>query len=500
MAPLLGARAGAQLGPVPVPAGNPITPEKTLLGMALFFEEQLSSDGTVACATCHLPEAGGSDPRDARAPGLDGLLGTLDDEFGSPGLVRQDAAGRFHPEGVFGLDRQVTARHAPTVLGAAYFRALFWDGRAGPEFTDLDGNVVLADGAALESQAVVPIVSPVEMAREGRTWSEVTERLARAVPLVLARDLPARLADFVRGAGYPELFARAFGDAAITRERIAMALATYERTLVPDHTPFDLGTLSDEELQGLQVFRAAQCDGCHPVDGGLFSDGDFHDIQLPGHPRRVKTPTLRNAALQPRHMSSGQHRTLDEVVTHYVKVGLAPPLTPEETRVLLAFLEHGLTDPRVAAREEPFDRPTLLGERAPFGANQFGSAAAGSGGRVPRLLAHAPPFLGNRDFALGIGDALGGAPAFLLVGLERTRGGTNLAGVPLHVVPGGALRLGLALAGQGPGAGFGTRALAVPAAPALIGRRAYVQGFVLDPGAAAGVAATRGAFLDLLGL
>lgn len=47
----------------PVPSGNPITVEKVLLGKALFWDEQLSSTGTIACGTCHMPEAGSSDPR-----------------------------------------------------------------------------------------------------------------------------------------------------------------------------------------------------------------------------------------------------------------------------------------------------------------------------------------------------------------------------------------------------------------------------------------------------
>src|SRR5262245_10982658 len=79
---LVATRAAAQdvIGEFPVvqiPKGNPLTPEKIRLGQALFHEEQLSSDDTVACATCHRLEAGGGDPRPAgRFPGEDGRLGT----------------------------------------------------------------------------------------------------------------------------------------------------------------------------------------------------------------------------------------------------------------------------------------------------------------------------------------------------------------------------------------------------------------------------------------
>ncbi len=59
----------ADLPPVPVPAENPITEQKRVLGKILFWDEQLSSDGTVACGTCHRPGAGGGDPRAGRQPG-----------------------------------------------------------------------------------------------------------------------------------------------------------------------------------------------------------------------------------------------------------------------------------------------------------------------------------------------------------------------------------------------------------------------------------------------
>ncbi|MEL6908320.1 MAG: cytochrome c peroxidase, partial [Planctomycetota bacterium] len=61
----LASPAAAQ-GPLqapPAPAANPTTPEKAVLGKILFWDEQLSSDGTIACGTCHIPGVGGGDPR-----------------------------------------------------------------------------------------------------------------------------------------------------------------------------------------------------------------------------------------------------------------------------------------------------------------------------------------------------------------------------------------------------------------------------------------------------
>src|SRR5690606_12821291 len=64
--------------PVPVPAENPMTEEKRILGKILFWDEQLSSDGTTACGTCHRPAVGGIDPREALHPGPDGQPQTPD--------------------------------------------------------------------------------------------------------------------------------------------------------------------------------------------------------------------------------------------------------------------------------------------------------------------------------------------------------------------------------------------------------------------------------------
>src|SRR5262245_6472139 len=41
---------------IPVPEDNPRAAAKIELGRQLFFDKRLSRDGTVSCATCHVPE------------------------------------------------------------------------------------------------------------------------------------------------------------------------------------------------------------------------------------------------------------------------------------------------------------------------------------------------------------------------------------------------------------------------------------------------------------
>ena len=44
------------LPPVPVPADNPIIPEKVELGKKLFEDRRFSANGTISCSHCHQKE------------------------------------------------------------------------------------------------------------------------------------------------------------------------------------------------------------------------------------------------------------------------------------------------------------------------------------------------------------------------------------------------------------------------------------------------------------
>src|SRR5262249_13766846 len=153
---------------------------------------------------------------------------------------------------LFGHAEQVTPRSAPTFLGAGYAPELFWDGRASDIFVDPQTQQVrIAGGGALESQSVAPPLADVEMAQEGRSWSQIVATLQSAPPLAIATRLPADVtAAIAAHPSYPALFQAAFGDPAITATRIAFAIATYERTLVPDQTPFDRGQLTPAQQAG----------------------------------------------------------------------------------------------------------------------------------------------------------------------------------------------------------------------------------------------------------
>jgi len=382
------------LPPVPVPTENPITEPKRILGKLLFWEEQLSSDDTVACGTCHLPEAAGADPRGSIHPGPDGLFATSDDIVGSAGVVRRNSSGVPVLDPLFGFEPQVTNRSAPSFFNGIWSRDQFWDGRAGDVFVDpLDGTTVLiASGGGLENQAVAPILNEVEMAQEARTWADVATKLAAVTPLALATNLPSDMAAILAGgAHYPDLFDAAFGDSAITPARIAFAIATYERTLVADQTPWDLfiagdpSALTASQQQGWTVFEASPCAVCHSP--GPFTSHRFRNIGLrdPAEDNgregvtntisdrgKFKVPSLRNLRIRPTMMHTGELLDTAQAIGFY-RVGqfhfpenldpLIPVDLPTGTELAVTdFLNNGLLDPRVANAEFPFDRPTLQSE------------------------------------------------------------------------------------------------------------------------------------------
>lgn len=393
--------AGAALPPVPEPAENPVTEAKRVLGKMLFWEEQLSSDNTVACGTCHRPGAGGADSRSGTHPGRDGLSGTDDDIAGSPGIRTLDTRGRPVSDPDYGHAARVTDRSSPPYFMSLWAESVFWDGRARSEFRDpLSGQIVIAKGGALENQSLGPLLNSNEMAQPGRSWSDVTEKLQQAVPLALARNLPADLSGVLeQSPDYPTLFARAFGDPGITPVRIAMAIASYERTLVADQTPWDLAgrvaaTKPPEWQTGVTWFEHHQCNVCHVPP--LFTNNDFVNAGVReahfdrGHATvtgldddagDMKVPSLRNLALRQSYMHTGMFKTLDEVLDLYANPQApADPLpttgepyvvrmTEPAREALKRFLLVGLLDPRVAAETYPFDRPLLRSEQHPDNLN-----------------------------------------------------------------------------------------------------------------------------------
>jgi len=468
------ARAQTFFPPVPTPPGNPTTAQKALLGKALFWDEQLSSDRTIACGTCHIFGHGGTDPRSTNAthPGSDAVFGTADDIHGSPGVVRQDASGNQTGDAMFGVRPQSTKRRAPSVINAAYETVLFWDGRATDVFTDpTTGLVSLPYYAALESQIAGPPVSDVEMSHMGRSWTAIAADIANLEPLALADQLPANLAALVAGQTYTQLFNNVFGPGGVTAERIIFAIGAYERTLIADQSPFDLfsaglATLTPEEIRGRSAFITLNCNFCHtdvvgldPTPSASFpavfqlglrpSNEDNGRQAVTGNlweEASFKTPGLRNVALRAPYFHNGSSPNLTNVMVVYSQGGgaftpvdpavanlsgtmgmLSPTVIPD----LVAFM-NTLTDPRVQLGQAPFDRPRLWSE-SPRAPSLFGVGTAGTGGLIPEAVGATPSYLGNTKFAVGLDNALSGTLAFFILDFAPAPAPFQLLGQNIYI-------------------------------------------------------------------
>lgn len=502
---------------VPVPPGNPITEQKRILGKILFWDEQMSTSGTVSCGTCHMPANGGTDPRIARHPGDDRALNTPDDILGSPGTIRSDANNDYLRDAIFALNPQITERSANSMINAAYAPLLFWDGRASGTFRDpLTNEVVLTSGAALESQAAAPPASSVEMAHDAIQWSTITGKLERVTPLALATALPGDVASRLASRpSYGELFRDAFGDEAITPARIAMAIATYQRMLISDQSPWDrfmageTTAMTANQIAGWNAFQTVgqggtQCNTCHTAP--LFTDNSFRNIGvrpiaedngrqgvtgLASDAGRFKVPSLRNVGLKATFMHNGQFNVLNQVMGFYGGAAGVPPnapirvnrdplmnqiaLPPQVGAQVQDFIANALRDPRVAAQTFPFDRPTLFTNRPADQATNQGGGVAGTGGTVPRLIAQSPPMIGNVDYRVGLDGARAGASARL--------GVSTLPPVAGRIVPQRFLPTIVV-----PAPGTATLDWPITTAQVTPGQVLFVQWFVADPVAAGGQA------------
>ncbi|MBK7706201.1 MAG: VCBS repeat-containing protein [Acidobacteria bacterium] len=496
------------LSPPPVPLNNPVTAAKASLGKTLFWDEQLSSTLTVACGTCHRPASGGSDPRtNARNPGFDNVFNTADDVFGSPGVPNNNPDGTYSASPLFGFAEQVTGRRAPSYLNAGITtNGSFWDGRATNTFRDpLTNAILINDWGGLENQVLGPPLSAVEMAHGNRNWTQAAEQIANSKPLALATGIPPSLLNWIDGRSYPELFEDAFGTPDVTPSRIALAIATHERTLFSDRTPLDRwasanGTLTAQEDRGRDVFVNVNCSFCH--GGPVLADQNFHNVgvrpqnedtgrfAVTGNTNdrgRFKTANLRNVELRGSYMHNGRFSTLEEVVEFYnrggdfdatnINRGLVRPLnlTTQQKADLVAFLKRPLTDQRVRDESAPFDRPRLYTEsgRAPV---VEGTGRAGTGGLIPQVTAIEPPLAGNPGFTVGVSRAFGNSSAVLVIDSSDPGAGASIPAT------GSFARVTVTTSNDG----FGSVSLPIANDPALVGRTFFGRWYVNDAGAANG--------------
>ncbi|HWQ69852.1 MAG TPA: cytochrome c peroxidase [Patescibacteria group bacterium] len=216
-----------------------------------------------------------------------------------------------------GIKGQVGGRNAPVTINRLFSQEQFWDGRS----------------PSLEDQALGPVQNPIEM---GHT-------------------LQGMIATIDKLQGYREQFKKVFGTG-VTKDGVAQAIASFERTLLCGNTAFDKFKAGDQHAltksaqRGLTLFSGkANCAVCHT--GFNFTDEGYHNLGVgmdkpdPDLGRNkvtkkesdkgaFKTPTLRNIAASAPYLHDGSAKTLEDVIALYDKGGVKNPNLANEIRPL----------------------------------------------------------------------------------------------------------------------------------------------------------------------
>ncbi len=272
-------------------ASNPRTPEKVALGRMLYYDTRFSSDGKVSCYVCHPLHDYGTSHR-ATGVGHDGLQG---------------------------------GRNEPTVLNAAGHVAQFWDGRA-PD---------------VEAQALGPVLAPVEMGM--KSGADVVARI-KSIP------------------GYVDAFKKAFPGEVdpITFENFGRAIGAFERGLTTP-SPWDKyldgdpNALTAQEKDGLKLFVATGCAGCHTgqyVGGSAYQKaglvhpwpnqkdiGRFNVTKAQADQLVFKVPSLRNVDQTWPYFHDGSVERLDDAIRMMAHYQLGKELSDEQVASIRGWLK-----------------------------------------------------------------------------------------------------------------------------------------------------------------
>lgn len=319
--------------------GRDIDTELAETGRLLFFDPILSITRDNSCAGCHGPNVSFNDSK------------SISVGIGNNGVVGPNRVGEFN------------LRRAPTIINAAFYPNLMWDGRFASESMDGFDNAQgfrfpAPEGYSLSNldhllmaQAFTPVPDRIEMAGfefEGDNdaiRAEITRRVD-AIP------------------EYRSRFAGSFQEVAegapLEYEHIARALAEFEFTLIRADAPLDQYARGDtaamspaEKRGGLLFFRnPAACFECHITLGyanQMFSDFESHNIGVPqiapsstnavfdgpgrdedfgrerstgdrGDRYKFRSTPLRNVAYQPTFMHNGAFVCLENSIRHHLQM------------------------------------------------------------------------------------------------------------------------------------------------------------------------------------
>ena len=214
-----------------------------------------------------------------------------------------------------GINGLKGTRNSLTLFNLAWNKSFMWDGGINN----------------LEVQPLGPMTNPVEM---GTTLEAVVKKLDTAK-------------------GYKTRFFLAFGDSAITGQRVLKAIAQFTVMFESYNSKYDKyvrkepgGEMTEQELKGLALFRE-HCSSCHTeplftnysyqnvglsVDPELKDKGRMGITHNPDDSLKFKVPSLRNVAVSYPYLHDGRFRTIRQVLDQYTDGVVQSPTLAKEFR------------------------------------------------------------------------------------------------------------------------------------------------------------------------
>lgn len=270
--------------------------QQIALGKKLFFDKRLSSDNTISCASCHIPEK-------AFTNGL---------QFG------------------VGVDGQLTDRNVPTVINSRFLKKVMFDGEV----------------ENLERQIIVPVQEHKEM-----------NSLMGPLVQELIKDTYYR--DAARKLYKREFDAFVLTRSIATYERSLVRMNSKFDKAEKGQIKLTTSERNGKFLFTTKLHCTTCHPGPHFTTFGVASNGLYsdygsdqgrHRVTLKEEDRGVfKIPSLRNCAETAPYMHDGSMKTLEDVIHHYETGGKRHPnqhpvikpfhLTERERKDLVSFLK-----------------------------------------------------------------------------------------------------------------------------------------------------------------
>jgi cytochrome c peroxidase len=278
----------------PLPNSVDVNMDKVLLGRNLYHDTALSGDGTVSCATCHMLDHGGAEPRKT-STGIRGQVGPI---------------------------------NSPTVLNSGYNFVQFWDGRA----------------KDLQEQAAGPVENPIEM---GAKWDNVVERLKKNEEYAAAfaklyedgvtkDNATDAIAEYEKSLITPSRFDKfLLGEETAITDAEKKGYATFkEAGCTACHTGIIAGGTMFQKMGLVNDYFKDRGTPVTEADLGRFNvtkkEADKHFF---------KVPTLRNVELTSPYLHDGSRATLEETVQVMGKYQLGKDLSDAQINSIVTFLK-----------------------------------------------------------------------------------------------------------------------------------------------------------------